>query len=100
MCSVGETTAKKLITTHPEEFVNHNKTFLTRVYPSGKRVDSSNYMPVEMWNYGCQMGKETLVGMRVMADISCHAVQLFSLLYSGFKLPNWRPRDGFKHGQI
>ena len=58
MCSLGETTTKKLIATYPEEFVNHNKTFLTRVYPSAKRVDSSNYNPVEMWNYGCQMGKE------------------------------------------
>ena len=56
MSSLGETTVKKLITSYPEEFVNHNKTFLTRVYPSGKRVDSSNYNPVEMWNYGCQMG--------------------------------------------
>ena len=58
MSSLGETTTKKLITTYPEEFVNHNKTFLTRVYPSGKRVDSSNYNPVDMWNYGCQMGKD------------------------------------------
>ncbi|XP_028399821.1 inactive phospholipase C-like protein 2 [Dendronephthya gigantea] len=55
MSSLGETTAKKQITAYPEEFVNHNKAFLTRVYPSGKRVDSSNYNPVEMWNYGCQM---------------------------------------------
>ena len=58
MSSLGETTTKKLITTYPEEFVNHNKTFLTRVYPSGKRVDSSNYNPVDMWNHGCQMGKD------------------------------------------
>lgn len=55
MSSLGETTAKKLITTHPEELMNHNKTFLTRIYPSGKRVDSSNYNPVDTWNYGCQM---------------------------------------------
>ncbi|KAG1709767.1 1-phosphatidylinositol 4,5-bisphosphate phosphodiesterase gamma-1 [Nymphon striatum] len=28
---------------------------LSRVYPKGQRIDSSNYDPVPMWNCGCQM---------------------------------------------
>ncbi|XP_055955361.1 1-phosphatidylinositol 4,5-bisphosphate phosphodiesterase gamma-1 [Patella vulgata] len=28
---------------------------LSRVYPGGRRVLSSNYDPVQMWSYGCQM---------------------------------------------
>ena len=57
MCSFSENVARRLTQTFPEEFVNHNKTFLSRVYPAGKRVDSSNYNPQEMWNCGCQLGK-------------------------------------------
>lgn len=55
MCSFSENVARRLTQTFPEEFVNHNKTFLSRVYPAGKRVDSSNYNPQEMWNCGCQL---------------------------------------------
>lgn len=55
MCSFSENVARKLTQTFPEEFVNYNKSFLSRVYPAGKRVDSSNYNPQEMWNCGCQM---------------------------------------------
>ena len=28
---------------------------LSRVYPGGQRIDSSNYNPVPFWNVGCQM---------------------------------------------
>ena len=42
------------------EFVNYNKRQISRIYPKGARVDSSNYMPqvnfkvrllVEEWGY-------------------------------------------------
>jgi len=42
--------------TCPEDFVNHNKRFLSRVYPNRMRVDSSNYNPQDLWNCGCQLG--------------------------------------------
>jgi hypothetical protein len=61
MCSFSETVARRLATTCPEELVNYNKTWFSRVYPGGKRVGSSNYNPQEMWNCGCQMGKQTLI---------------------------------------
>lgn len=33
----------------------YNKNQLSRVYPKGSRMDSSNYDPMPMWNCGCQM---------------------------------------------
>lgn len=40
----------------PEQFVfRYNKKQLSRIYPKGTRVDSSNYMPQLFWNVGCQM---------------------------------------------
>ncbi|WAR03454.1 PLCL2-like protein, partial [Mya arenaria] len=55
MCSFSESQALKLAISCPEEFVNHNKTFVSRIYPNGMRVDSSNYNPQDLWNCGCQM---------------------------------------------
>lgn len=61
MCSFSESTALKFANACPEEFVNHNKHFLSRVYPNGMRVDSSNYNPQDLWNCGCQMGETLLI---------------------------------------
>ncbi|XP_068201247.1 inactive phospholipase C-like protein 1 isoform X1 [Palaemon carinicauda] len=55
MCSLSESCAAKLTHACPEDLVNHNKKFLTRVYPNSSRVDSSNYNPQDFWNSGCQM---------------------------------------------
>ncbi|KAF4530270.1 hypothetical protein B566_EDAN007311 [Ephemera danica] len=55
MCSLSESTAAKLAHACAEDFVNHNKTFLTRVYPNASRIDSSNYNPQDFWNCGCQL---------------------------------------------
>lgn len=41
-----ETRAYELVKQSPIEFVNHNKRQITRVYPKGKRVDSSNFWPI------------------------------------------------------
>ncbi|KAI1696645.1 phosphatidylinositol-specific phospholipase c, X domain-containing protein [Ditylenchus destructor] len=55
MYSMSEIKAIDLLKEHPEAFVNHNKRQITRIYPRGSRVDSSNYMPLIFWNCGCQM---------------------------------------------
>lgn len=34
---------------------SYNKRQMSRIYPKGGRVDSSNYMPQIFWNAGCQM---------------------------------------------
>ncbi|PAA76624.1 hypothetical protein BOX15_Mlig033595g2, partial [Macrostomum lignano] len=54
-CSIAETNATNLLKESPEDFVNFNKRQLSRIYPKGTRVDSSNYMPQLFWNAGCQM---------------------------------------------
>ncbi|CAG2162362.1 unnamed protein product, partial [Oppiella nova] len=53
--SFVETQATNLLKERPVEFVNFNKRQLSRIYPRGTRVDSSNYMPQVFWNAGCQM---------------------------------------------
>ncbi|XP_071181783.1 inactive phospholipase C-like protein 2 [Mytilus edulis] len=77
MCSFSENTALKLAMACPEEFVNHNKRFLSRIYPNGMRVDSSNYNPQDLWNCGCQMVALNYQTAGLMMD-----------LYNGFFLKN------------
>ncbi|KAK1793287.1 hypothetical protein P4O66_011675 [Electrophorus voltai] len=36
-------------------YIAYNKRQMSRIYPKGGRVDSSNYMPQIFWNAGCQM---------------------------------------------
>ncbi|KAM9301877.1 1-phosphatidylinositol 4,5-bisphosphate phosphodiesterase beta-3 [Gastrophryne carolinensis] len=55
MSSFVETKALEQLTKSPMEFVEYNKKQLSRIYPKGTRVDSSNYMPQVFWNAGCQM---------------------------------------------
>ena len=55
MSSFPETTAFGYIKTQAIEFVNYNKRQLSRLYPKGSRVDSSNFMPQMFWNSGCQL---------------------------------------------
>lgn len=53
--SFDETQSTSLLKERPIEFVNYNKRQLSRIYPRGTRVNSSNYMPQIFWNAGCQM---------------------------------------------
>lgn len=55
MSSFDEKQATTLLKERPIEFVNYNKFQLSRVYPSGTRFDSSNFMPQVFWNAGCQL---------------------------------------------
>ncbi|XP_058015926.1 1-phosphatidylinositol 4,5-bisphosphate phosphodiesterase beta-3 [Ahaetulla prasina] len=55
MSSFVETKGLEQLTNSPMEFVEYNKKQLSRIYPKGTRVDSSNYMPQLFWNAGCQM---------------------------------------------
>uniref|UniRef100_A0AAY4CBM6 Phosphoinositide phospholipase C n=1 Tax=Denticeps clupeoides TaxID=299321 RepID=A0AAY4CBM6_9TELE len=55
MSSFVETKALEQLTKSPVEFVEYNKLQLSRIYPKGTRVDSSNYMPQVFWNAGCQL---------------------------------------------
>ncbi|XP_053553878.1 1-phosphatidylinositol 4,5-bisphosphate phosphodiesterase beta-2 [Bombina bombina] len=53
--SFVETKAYDLLTKFPVQFVEYNKRQMSRIYPKGTRMDSSNYMPQMFWNAGCQM---------------------------------------------
>ncbi|KAL4659275.1 1-phosphatidylinositol 4,5-bisphosphate phosphodiesterase delta-3-A-like [Arapaima gigas] len=60
MCSFSENEALKHIKEsgmcrNRKLFVRHNSRQLSRIYPSGQRLQSSNYDPKPMWNCGCQM---------------------------------------------
>uniref|UniRef100_A0A3Q2YTE4 Phosphoinositide phospholipase C n=1 Tax=Hippocampus comes TaxID=109280 RepID=A0A3Q2YTE4_HIPCM len=55
MSSFVETKALEHLTKSPVEFVEYNKSQLSRIYPKGTRVDSSNFMPQLFWNSGCQL---------------------------------------------
>lgn len=57
MASYGEVKVNKF-SKHPEkiaQWIEHNKYHLSRIYPKGTRIDSSNYMPVTAWASGNQL---------------------------------------------
>ncbi|KAJ8281624.1 hypothetical protein COCON_G00041430 [Conger conger] len=55
MSSLVETKGMDILKSSPLDFVKYNKMQMSRIYPRGTRVDSSNYMPQIFWNVGCQM---------------------------------------------
>ncbi|CAL4127978.1 unnamed protein product, partial [Meganyctiphanes norvegica] len=55
MSSFSESMALAYLKNQAVDFVNYNKRQMSRIYPKGARVDSSNYMPQIFWNAGCHM---------------------------------------------
>ncbi|MXQ88631.1 hypothetical protein E5288_WYG003786 [Bos mutus] len=53
--SFTELKAYDLLSKSSVQFVDYNKRQMSRIYPKGTRMDSSNYMPQMFWNAGCQM---------------------------------------------
>ncbi|XP_064181950.1 1-phosphatidylinositol 4,5-bisphosphate phosphodiesterase beta-2 isoform X1 [Anguilla rostrata] len=53
--SFVETKGGDLIAKSAVEFVEYNKRQMSRIYPKGTRMDSSNYSPQPFWTAGCQM---------------------------------------------
>ena len=54
MSSFDETKATQLslVRSSAEKFVTHNRKYLSRIYPKGTRVLSSNYDPIPLWLAG------------------------------------------------
>ncbi|CAM9450217.1 unnamed protein product [Chrysoparadoxa australica] len=50
----GENKTDKYLKKYPSQWADYNKRNMSRIYPGGKRVDSSNYDPVASWNVGSQ----------------------------------------------
>ena len=57
MSSFVETRVEKIVKSRNQAglFVSYSNRQLSRVYPKGQRMDSSNFDPLPMWNAGCQM---------------------------------------------
>mmetsp|Transcript_7664 Transcript_7664/g.9766 ORF Transcript_7664/g.9766 Transcript_7664/m.9766 type:complete len:874 (+) Transcript_7664:346-2967(+) len=57
MLSFDESKGRRLCR-HPhlrQQWVKYNKTHLSRIYPSAKRIVSSNFSPITGWSTGCQL---------------------------------------------
>uniref|UniRef100_A0A8C4HDL6 Phosphoinositide phospholipase C n=1 Tax=Dicentrarchus labrax TaxID=13489 RepID=A0A8C4HDL6_DICLA len=78
MSSFVETKALEHLTKSPVEFVEYNKSQLSRIYPKGTRVDSSNFMPQLFWNAGCQ-----LVALNYQTIDLSTQLNLFMFEYNG-----------------
>ncbi|XP_049606941.1 inactive phospholipase C-like protein 2 [Syngnathus scovelli] len=70
LCSFNEIQASRLAGESPGDFVNHNKRFLSRVYPSPVRIDSSNMNPQDMWKCGCQIVSMNFQTAGLMMDLN------------------------------
>ena len=55
MCSFAEGRIEKYMRKDSAAIVNFCKTNILRVFPSGKRIESSNFNPQMCWNHGIQM---------------------------------------------
>lgn len=57
MHSIGETKIPRILkkAKNVDLWREYNCNHLTRTYPKGTRVDSSNYNPVPAWSVGCQL---------------------------------------------
>ena len=57
MSSFVETRIEKIVKNKVQAgaFVSYSNRQISRVYPKGQRMDSSNYDPVPMWNAGSQL---------------------------------------------
>lgn len=47
----------KLFKNSEKTLIDFHKKYFTRIYPAGKRVDSSNYDPIKAFIAGSQIGK-------------------------------------------
>ncbi|GAB0091623.1 1-phosphatidylinositol 4,5-bisphosphate phosphodiesterase gamma [Sergentomyia squamirostris] len=56
MCSFSETKADKyFFQQYQPHFIKYHRKLISRVYPKGQRLDSSNFNPIPFWNIGSQM---------------------------------------------
>jgi len=55
MSSFSEGKISKFLSKTATEYVEYNRYQISRIYPKGSRVNSSNYDPVPSWNCGAQI---------------------------------------------
>jgi hypothetical protein len=55
IASISETQISKALKENEDQIIEFHHRNLTRIYPKGTRVDSSNFVPIEAWMAGSQM---------------------------------------------
>lgn len=68
--SFNEVAAGKYANESPGDFVNYNKKFLSRIFPSPMRIDSSNMNPQDYWKCGCQIVAMNFQTPGLMMDLN------------------------------
>nr|XP_019049181.1 phosphatidylinositol phospholipase C, delta [Kwoniella bestiolae CBS 10118]OCF28111.1 phosphatidylinositol phospholipase C, delta [Kwoniella bestiolae CBS 10118] len=53
--SLSERTTAKIVRENKGDWIKHNFNHISRVYPRGTRLTSSNYDPTVAWSAGCQL---------------------------------------------
>lgn len=53
--SFAENKAEAILKQKSKEFRDYNRKQLSRIYPKGQRIESSNYDPIMLWQHGSQM---------------------------------------------
>ncbi|XP_073486299.1 inactive phospholipase C-like protein 2 [Aquarana catesbeiana] len=70
VCSFNEVAAGKYANENAGDFVNYNKKFLSRIFPSPMRIDSSNMNPQDFWKCGCQIVAMNFQTPGLMMDLN------------------------------
>ncbi|XP_060104728.1 inactive phospholipase C-like protein 2 [Heteronotia binoei] len=70
ICSFNEVLATRYANENAGDFVNYNKRFLARVFPSPMRIDSSNMNPQDFWKCGCQIVAMNFQTPGLMMDLN------------------------------
>eukprot|EP00918_Siedleckia_nematoides_P032180 GHVU01069631.1.p1 GENE.GHVU01069631.1~~GHVU01069631.1.p1 ORF type:complete len:834 (-),score=143.67 GHVU01069631.1:647-3148(-) len=55
ICSFNEGRFVRFIRSRGSQVVDFHRTHISRIYPSGSRVMSSNFNPILPWSHGCQI---------------------------------------------
>ncbi|KAM4688613.1 inactive phospholipase C-like protein 2 [Discoglossus pictus] len=70
VCSFNEVAAGKYANENAGDFVNYNKRYLSRIFPSPMRIDSSNMNPQDYWKCGCQIVAMNFQTPGLMMDLN------------------------------
>uniref|UniRef100_A0A8C2IKV4 Phosphoinositide phospholipase C n=1 Tax=Cyprinus carpio TaxID=7962 RepID=A0A8C2IKV4_CYPCA len=79
--SFVETKGESLIAKNAVDWVEYNKRQMSRIYPKGTRVDSSNYSPQPFWTAGCQfvaLNYQTMGERLMLGQITIYSGQFLS----------------------
>lgn len=60
--SLSEPQFAKIAASHPADIVRFTRRNFLRIYPTGLRIDSSNYNPIRAWSHGAQMAALNMQG--------------------------------------